>query len=119
MHLELDARGKRYLEKFRKIALAMPGVVETESFGHPWFRVGGVKGKMLSVFGQQDGQWSLCFKAAKEDQGIFLKDPRFVKTPYVGQHGWVSLKLDNTKPDWNEIAELLEMSYRNSGKALK
>ena len=52
MKIELDARGRRYLDGFRKLAFALPDVVETESFGHPWFRVGGAKGKMLSVFGQ-------------------------------------------------------------------
>ena len=113
MKIELDARGRRYLDRFRKLAFALPDVVETESFGHPWFRVGGAKGKMLSVFGQEDGAWSVCFKATKEDQAMFLKDPRFKKTPYVGQHGWVSLKLDSKKPNWDEVAELLQMSYRN------
>ena len=117
MHLELDARGKRFLEKFRRIAFALPEVVETESFGHPWFRAGGANGKMISVFGNQDGQWSLTFKAGKAEQGIFLEDPRFMKTPYVGQHGWVTLRLDNAKPNWDEVTELLKMSYRNNAPA--
>jgi len=117
MHNELDARGTRYLEKFRKIAFALPEVVETESFGHPWFRAGGPDGKMISVFGQDGGQWTVCFKASKAEQGIFLEDPRFLKTPYIGQHGWVSLRLDNKKPNWDEVAELLKMSYRNNAPA--
>lgn len=117
MQIELDARGKRYLEKFRKIALALPEMVETESFGHPWFRAGGANGKAVSIFGFEDGHWTLTFKASKTDQGIFLEDPRFFKTPYVGQHGWVSLKLDNAKPNWEEVAELLKMSYRINAPA--
>lgn len=114
MHIELDARGKKYLEKFRKIAFALPDVAETESFGHPWFRAGGPKGKMISVFGLIDDSWSLCFKAGKGNMNLFLNDPRFTKTPYIGNHGWVSLKLDPKKPDWEEVAELLRMSYRNN-----
>ncbi len=117
MHIELDARGRRYLEKFRKIAFTLPEVAETESFGHPWFRAGGPNGKLISVFGQEDGHWSLCFRASKAEQGIFLEDPRFVKTPYIGHHGWVSLKLDPAKPNWDEVAELLRMSYRNNAPA--
>src|SRR5215212_1909408 len=105
MQVELDARGKRYLEQFRKIALALPEVVETESFGHPWFRAGGANGKMISVFGGQDGKWTLTFKASKADQGMFLEDPRFSKTHYIGQHGWVTLTLDNAKPNWDEVTE--------------
>lgn len=100
MQLALDARGKRYLDKFRKLAFALPEVVETESFGHPWFRAGGPGGKMISVFGQQDAHWGVCFKTAKSQQGIFLEDSRFKKTPYLGHHGWVSLNLDPVKPDW-------------------
>lgn len=117
MHIELDARGRRYLEKFRTIAFALPEVAETESFGHPWFRAGGPNGKLISVFGQEDGHWSLCFRASKAEQGIFLEDPRFVKTPYIGHHGWVSLKLPPAKPNWDEVAELLKMSYRNNAPA--
>lgn len=114
MHIELDARGKKYLEQIRKIAFALPDVVETESFGHPWFRAGGVKGKMITVFGAEGDAWSVCFKAGKNNMSLFLSDPRFVKTPYIGNHGWVSLKLDAKKPDWEEVAELLRMSYRNN-----
>ena len=114
MLLELDLRGGRYLERVRKIAFALPEVVETESFGHPWFRAGG---KMFTVFGDEGGGWSLCFKCGKQDMGIFLEDPRFVKTPYVGQHGWVTLRLDPVKPNWDEVADLMKMSYRNNAPA--
>ena len=117
MQLELDARGRRYLERFRKIALALPEVAETESFGHPWFRAGGVSGKVISVFGREEGHWCVTFKASKPEQSIFLEDPRFFKTPYVGQHGWVSLRLDPAKPNWEEVAELLKMSYRQNAPA--
>jgi len=117
MQVELDARGRRYLEQFRKIARALPEVVETESFGHPWFRAGGEKGKMISVFGGHDGQWTLTFKASKVDQAMFLQDPRFTKTHYIGQHGWVTLALDDKKPNWDEVTELLKMSYRNNAPA--
>ncbi|MBM3787194.1 MAG: MmcQ/YjbR family DNA-binding protein [Acidobacteria bacterium] len=114
MHLELDAKGRKYLEKFRKIALALPDVAETESFGHPWFRAGGPKGKVISVFGNEGGHWSVCFKVGKASMSLFLADPRFVKTPYIGNHGWVSLLLDAKKPNWDEVEELLRTSYRNN-----
>ena len=88
--------------------------METESFGHPWFRAGGPKGKAISVFALEDGHWSVTFKVAKSEVELFLSDPRFVRTPYVGRHGWISLKLDPVQPDWEEVAELLRTSYRNN-----
>ncbi|HEU0119095.1 MAG TPA: MmcQ/YjbR family DNA-binding protein [Bryobacteraceae bacterium] len=114
MPLDLDDRGRRYLDRFRQIAFSLPEVIESESFGHPWFRIGGGKGKMVSVFGFHEGHWTISFKAGKTEQGIFLQDPRFFKTPYIGQHGWVTLKLPHVKPGWEEVAELLKMSYRNN-----
>lgn len=114
MQLELDFRGKQYLSKIRKIAFSLPDVAETESFGHPWFRAGGPEGKVITVFGAEDGAWSLCFKVGTSNMDLFLKDPRFVKTPYIGKHGWVSLKLDPKTPDWEEVEELLCTSYRNN-----
>jgi len=103
------------LDRVRKIALALPEMVESESFGHPWFRAGG---KVVTVYGTDETGWSLCFKCGKREMGIFLEDPRFVKTPYIGQHGWVTLRFDNgAKPNWAEITELMKMSYRNNAPA--
>jgi predicted DNA-binding protein (MmcQ/YjbR family) len=45
-------------------------------------------------------------------QGVFLKDPRFYKTPYIGRKGWVSLKLRAAPLDWPEITELIKASYQ-------
>jgi predicted DNA-binding protein (MmcQ/YjbR family) len=50
-------------------------------------------------------------KVGKKMQPVFLEDDRFYRTPYVGQHGWVSLRA-NTKLDWTEIRGLVEGSYQ-------
>jgi predicted DNA-binding protein (MmcQ/YjbR family) len=44
-------------------------------------------------------------------QGVFLKDPRFILTPYAGKHGWVTLRVHAAPLDWEETRELLEASY--------
>ena len=103
------------LERVRKIALALPEAEEHESFGEPWFRAGG---KVFTVYGREPNGWSLCFKCGKLQMGIFLEDPRFTQTPYVGRHGWVTLRFtDRETPNWEEITELLKMSYRNNAPA--
>jgi predicted DNA-binding protein (MmcQ/YjbR family) len=113
MQAELDARGRKLLEKFRRIVLALPETVETESFGHPWFRAGGPDGKMITVFGGEGERHTACFKVGKTDMALFLNDSRLIKTPYIGNHGWVSLEL-NEHTNWEEVAELVKSSYRNN-----
>ena len=66
--------------------------------------------KTFSVLETYKGELSICVKVGKPMQPIFLQDSRFYRTPYVGQHGSVSLRA-NTKLDWKEIAGLLEGSY--------
>ena len=40
------------------------------------------------------------------------EDPvRFFVPPYVGGRGWLGVRLDR-KPDWNEIAGIVEEAYR-------
>ncbi len=36
---------------------------------------------------------------------------RFFVPPYVGHHGWVGMWL-NVEIDWDEVADLVEESYR-------
>ena len=99
----------KHLAKLRAICLALPDTTETATWGHPNFRVSNKIFCAYEVFG---GELSMCFKVGKEMQGVFLEDTRFYKTPYVGQHGWVSLKVAAGKVNWKEVKELCEDSYR-------
>lgn len=54
---------------------------------------------------------AIAFKVAKTEQSIFLEDPRFYRTPYIGQHGWVSLR-EQASLNWDEIEELAKGSYQ-------
>jgi len=96
------------LRRLRAICLALPGASEELKWGHPNFVAGK---KIFAAFEQYKGVWSICCKVPKAHQYLFLKDPRFYRAPYVGQHGWISLRAEG-KLDWKEIAELVEGSYR-------
>jgi len=98
---------KKILAKLREICLALPKSSETVTFGHPTFQVGT---KTFAVLETYKGELSICVKVGKNMQPVFLEDPRFYRTPYVGQHGWVSLRA-NTKLDWQEIAGLVNGSH--------
>ena len=96
------------VERLRKICLALPGASETVTFGHPTFQVAGKTFCALDVY---KGETAIAVKVGKAMQGVFLDDVRFYKTPYIGKHGWVSLKVAG-KLNWKEIAELAKGSYQ-------
>lgn len=96
------------LKHLRPICLPLPEVAETVTFGNPTFMAGK---RTFAVLDRYKGEYSLAFKASKADQTALTMDPRFFVTPYVGQHGWTSLKVDN-RIDWEEVQMLVESSYR-------
>jgi hypothetical protein len=60
-----------------------------------------------------DGRVSLWCKAPPGAQGVLVaSDPqRFFVPPYVGHRGWVGVRLD-VETDWDDIADIVEESYR-------
>ena len=96
------------LERLRRICLALPEANEVTTWGHPTFRAGK---RMFAVFEQYRGEWSIAFKAGLAAQASLLKDHRFYLTPYIGQQGWVSLKVRG-RVSWKEIERLVFQSYR-------
>jgi predicted DNA-binding protein (MmcQ/YjbR family) len=102
------AKAARILARLRRIALSLPEAWETVSFGHPTFRAGK---KTFAVFENYRGEDTICFKASREDQTLLVLDPRFFVAPYVGQHGWTSMRV-GAGLDWREVTDLVQQSYR-------
>ena len=96
------------IEKLRAICAGLPGTDETASWGHPNFRVGK---KIYTGYENYKGQWYVFFLVGKEHQALFLKDPRFISTPYIGKNGWVSLRIEG-RLRWTEIRSLVRQSYK-------
>ena len=84
------------LTRLRKISSQLPDVEKTVTFGHPTFKVAG---KTFAVFEEYKSELGLALKVEKELQPIFLKDPRFYLTPYIGKHGWVTLRMNARRTD--------------------
>lgn len=93
----------------RQICLALPEAIERETWDHPTFRV---RDKIFATFGGHDGRPSLTCKAPPGSQTILIgaDSGRFFLPPYVGHKGWIGMHLDGA--DWNEVAVLVERSYR-------
>jgi predicted DNA-binding protein (MmcQ/YjbR family) len=100
---------QQVLARMRKICMALEGTEEKLSHGHPTFAT---KKGTYAVLEEYRGELSICVKVGLEVQGVFLEDPRYYLTPYIGRLGWVSLKVHAGKLDWKEVGELLRGSYR-------
>lgn len=97
------------LKKLRRVCLALPGAEESVSFGHPTFRVRG--GKIFAVLETYKGELGICVNVGKAMQGLFLADPRFFRTPYIGKFGWVTLRVNGARLNWTEIRDLVKGSF--------
>lgn len=95
-------------DHLREICLALPETTETEAWGHPNFRVAG---KTFCVYEEYKGELSMCFQVGKRAQGLFLDDPRFYLTPYIGKHDSVSLKVRAARIRWKEVKDLANLSH--------
>ncbi len=97
------------LERVRAICLELPGTVETASFGHPTWKA---RRKAFAVFEKYRGDWSIALKADPGEQHALIEaDARFYRTPYLGQHGWVSFKRQGRIP-WGRLRGLLREAHR-------
>jgi hypothetical protein len=61
-----------------------------------------------------DGIVSICCKSTLERQAeLVARHPKKYYVPaYVGPRGWVALRLDLAKVDWDEVAGLVFAAYR-------
>lgn len=111
---------RRLLARFGEVCLSFPGAEEAEQFGGPWYKVGGKSFASYGagsekVGGGYRGLDGASFNMTLMDQAALLQDPRFTRTHYVGQHGWVTMRWGE-EPDWAEVRELAESAYRNVAK---
>jgi predicted DNA-binding protein (MmcQ/YjbR family) len=97
--------------RVRKICLALPEAADQPFGGHvaSAFRV---RDKIFCGT-HQAGRPAINFKGRPGAQDALVSsDPdRFFVPRYVGNKGWVGAYVD-VEQDWDEIAELIEESYR-------
>jgi predicted DNA-binding protein (MmcQ/YjbR family) len=104
----LDPNQRRILERLRAICLALPDAREEMKWGHPNWTVGG---KIFAAFGFYGGGPSLATKQTPARQAQLIDDPeRFFPSPYVGQHGWTSMRLEG-EIEWSVVESLVKTSH--------
>ncbi len=97
------------IDRVRSLCLALPEAFEVEAWGHPTFRVGGGRGKMFCLAAQDASSIRLKADPAERPALLAHGDPFYV-APYLGSKGWIGVRL-NARTDWDEVAELLAISY--------
>src|SRR5262247_755765 len=106
------AAARTPVERLRRICLAPPDATEKIAWGEPTWRV---KGKL---FAQLDDHhhgadhlavW-LPAPLGEQEAMIFMDPARFFRPPYVGHRGWVGVRIDG-RPDWAQVASLVERAY--------
>ncbi len=108
------------LARLRGIALALPGADEKVSHGRPTF----FTRKVFAIFGgvvkgdhrSEALRRALVFLPDEAERPALLGDGRFTVPGYEGAYGWLAMDLSGS-PDWTEVAELVETSYRRTAPA--
>jgi predicted DNA-binding protein (MmcQ/YjbR family) len=104
----------RRLVRLTKICLALPEASRALSGDHAAFTV---RKKTFGYFLNNhhgDGIVAVSFKAAPGDNAklVALDPTGFYLPAYIGPRGWVGLRLDVGKIDWDEVANYVGESYR-------
>ena len=103
--------GQKLLAALRDVCRPLPEVTENvDGFGHTSFRV---RRKSFVIAGMGEDGGAISIKADRETQAALIRRGPYYRTPYIGQHGWISI-VDPLNHDWAEVAELIVDGYRRA-----
>ncbi|CAN5571725.1 MmcQ/YjbR family DNA-binding protein [soil metagenome] len=115
------------LARVRDLALALPGAEMKVSHGRPAFFTNVSRGKVFAYYGgslKVDGEWCsheqcVMVLLEPEERAALLDDERTFVPAYLGPSGWLGLDLPaaGAADGWDEVAELLDASYRLTAPA--
>jgi hypothetical protein len=102
------------LVRLTKICLALPEAARRDSGSHAAFLVRKSTFAYFLNDHHGDGIVSVACKAFPGDNTALVaaQPARFYLPAYIGPRGWIALRLDRGKVDWDEVAELVVGSYR-------
>lgn len=108
------------LARLRSIALALPEADERIAHGRPWFFLrtafavygGGTRGPEKVMHPH-----AVLVHVDADERQAREQDPRFFVPAYLGPKGWLGIDLDPPDTDWEEVAELVDASWRHAAPA--
>jgi hypothetical protein len=100
------------LERLRALCLDLPETTERPSHGEPTWFTGKRSFVSLSDHHHDDREAFWCAAPPGAQETLVEEAPEhFFRPPNVGHRGWAGVYLD-VELDWDDIAELVEMSFR-------
>jgi phosphoribosylglycinamide formyltransferase-1 len=104
----------RRLTRVSKICLALPEAVRQDMGQHASFQI---RKRIFAYFLNDhhgDGIVSIACKALRGENGALAaaQPDRFYLPAYIGPRGWVALRLDVGETDWEEVGDLIKVSYK-------
>jgi hypothetical protein len=109
MIVDDDPKVRVLVDALRKICAKLPGAEEYVMVHHPAFRVGKKPFAIAGLDSEQRGS-ALSINLGRDAQDGLLGDARFTRTPYIGQHGWVTISQRELTP--GELGVLVTESWR-------
>lgn len=107
------------LARVRALALALPGAAEKVGHGRPTFYTTKVfcyyGGAPKPELGIRRHDQAILILPDRDDEPALRQDPRFWVPAYLGPSGWLGIDLADT--DTDEVAELLDASFRRTAPA--
>ena len=102
------------LVRLTKICLALPQATRKKHAQHAGFLVGKRTFAYFLNDHHGDGIVAVTCKALPGDNVALVaaQPDRFYLPAYIGPKGWVALRLDVGKVDWEEVRELVLGGYR-------
>jgi predicted DNA-binding protein (MmcQ/YjbR family) len=108
--MKVDARSmEQALTLLRRFCAGLPAAEEYVMVHHPAFRVG-KKPFVIAGMQQHERGATVSVNLGLEMQDQLLDDSRFSKTPYIGQHGWVTIAHADLRK--GELEALVVGSFR-------
>lgn len=104
-----NPEGQRLLAALRRVTSRLPEVEEVvDGFGHTTFKI---RKKSFVIAGMGEDGGAISIKSDPTTQFYLIKRGPYYRTPYIGQHGWVSVG-EPMRQDWTELEELIVEAYR-------
>ena len=99
-----------WIRRLRALCLALPEAEEKPFGGHtaPSFRV---RDKLFLMMYEDLSEMMMKGRPGVQEALVGSDPERFFVPPYTGHRGWIGVQL-TVDQDWDEIAELVEESYR-------